>query len=63
MAFTQGEIPLQGQTRLFFSFRLEGANNPVGISSYLLNGHWGHQIPGHEDWAIGIQMQVRSSSP
>ena len=63
MAFTQGEIPLQGQNRLFFSFRLEGANNPVGISSYLLNGHWGHQIPGHEDWAIGIQMQVRSSSP
>ena len=63
MVFTQGEIPLQGQNRLFFSLRLEGATNPVGIVSYLLNRHWGHQIPGHEDRALSIEMQVSPSSP
>ncbi len=41
MAFTQGEMPLQGQDRLFFQLRLEGATHPVALWTYRLNERWG----------------------
>ncbi|MDA8151235.1 MAG: glycosyltransferase [Acidithiobacillus sp.] len=61
MPFTQGEISLQGQDRLFFHLRLEGATHPVAFWVYALNDRWGHQIPGHEDRALRIELQVHES--
>ncbi|MHB1479482.1 MAG: glycosyltransferase [Acidithiobacillus ferrooxidans] len=61
VALTQGEIPLQGQDRLFFQLRLEDATHPVAFWVYALNDRWGHQIPGHEDRALRIELQVREN--
>ena len=61
MPLTQGEISLQGQDRLFFHLRLEGATHPVAFWVYTLNDRWGHQIPGHEDRALRIELQVQES--
>ncbi|MHB8321192.1 MAG: rhamnan synthesis F family protein [Acidithiobacillus sp.] len=58
MILTQGEIPLQGQDRLFFHLRLEGATHPVAFWVYTLNERWGHQIPGHEDRVLRIELLV-----
>ena len=61
MAFTQGEIPLQGQDCLFFQLRLEGATHPVAFWAYPLNERWGHQIWGHEDRALRMELHVQES--
>jgi GT2 family glycosyltransferase len=55
---TQGEILLQGQDRMSFQIRLEDATHPVALRAYPLNDRWGHQIPGHEDCALRIELQV-----
>ena len=61
MNLTQGAIFLQGQDRLFFHLRLEGATHPVAFWTYTLNDRWGHQIPGHEDQLLRIELQVQES--
>ena len=58
LLFSRGEILLRGQERLFFRLRLEDATHPVAIWSYLLDERWGHQILGHEDRALRIELQV-----
>jgi GT2 family glycosyltransferase/2-polyprenyl-3-methyl-5-hydroxy-6-metoxy-1,4-benzoquinol methylase len=62
MTVSQGDIPLQGQDRLFFQLRLDGATHPLALWAYPLDKRWGHQIPGHEDRALRIQLHVMESS-
>ena len=58
LTFSHGEILLHGQERLFFRLRLEGATHAVAIWSYLLDERWGHQILGHEDQTLRIELQM-----
>ncbi len=62
VTFAQGGIPLQGQDRLFFQLRLEGATHPLALWAYPLNERWGHQIPGYEDRALRMELQVMESN-
>ena len=50
---------LHGQERLQFQLRLERATHPVALWTYPLNARWGHQIRGHVDRALRVELHVQ----
>ncbi|WP_312283665.1 glycosyltransferase [Candidatus Igneacidithiobacillus taiwanensis] len=62
MIFTRGHLILQGQERLTFRVKLEGASHPVALWTYPLNERWGHQISGYEEMAIRMDLRAMTDS-
>ncbi|MBU2790024.1 hypothetical protein HF288_05770 [Acidithiobacillus caldus] len=58
MIFGHGHLILEGQERLDFRIKLEGASHPVCLWAYPLNERWGHQISGYEEMAIRMDLRV-----
>jgi hypothetical protein len=56
--FGHQALHLCGQEKLFFRIHTERATHPVAFWVFRLNKRWGHQIAGHEEWALRMELQV-----
>jgi hypothetical protein len=58
MVRARGEITLNGQERLRFTFITDQATRPVALFAYPLVEPWGHGFAGHEDFAFRMVLHL-----